>query len=390
MKLVEGVHWVGVQDWNIKDFHGLHTPRGGSYNSYLILDDKIALIDVVNREFFDELMANVSRIIDPEKIDYIVMNHAEPDHSGALPLVMKKAKNAKIIATKKGKDYLSKYHKALWEQRWEFIIVKEGDEISLGKKTLKFVEVPMVHWPESMLTYLVQDRILFTNDLLGTQIADSRTFADEIEDFTDDAKDYFAYVIWPYPMLARNALKKLESLPIGVIAPSHGPFWRYPQKIINLYKEWLDIPKKPKVVMAYATMWHSTERMANRIAEGIKDEGVQFKTFNLANVPMSRVLGEIVDAKALVLGSSTLTMGPLPLVSGFMRLLDMAKPKERIATAFGAYGWGGGAVKKMMEGLKETGFELIEPGLEIQFEADEEEITKCIELGKRVAKAVKT
>jgi len=390
MKLAEGVHWVGVQDWNIRDFHGLYTPKGGSYDAYLILDEKIALIDVVNREFFDELMANISRIIEPEKIDYIIMNHAEPDHSGALPLVMKKAKNVKIITTKKGKDYLYKYHKSLWEPSWEFITVKEGDEISLGKKTLKFIEVPMVHWPESMLTYLIQDKILFSNDLFGTQIADSRIFADEIEDFTDDTKDYFAIVIWPYPIPARNALKKVETLTINIIAPSHGPIWRYPQKIINLYKEWLDAPKKLKVVLAYATMWHSTEKMANKIAEGMKEEGVQFKIFNLAHVPMSRILGEIVDSKALLLGSSTLTNGPLPIVSGFMRLLDMAKPKGRIAATFGAYGWGGGAVKKMMEGLKEVGFELIEPGLEIQFEADEDELKKCIELGKGVANTVKT
>ncbi|MFQ5887714.1 MAG: FprA family A-type flavoprotein, partial [Candidatus Hydrothermarchaeales archaeon] len=337
--LKDGVYWVGAIDWNIRDFHGYALPNGTTYNAYLIVDDKIALVDTVKNNFYGEMLARIKEIVDPKEIDYVISNHVEVDHSGSLPMIMKDAPNAKVFATEKGREGLCSYYQC----DWPFTIVKTGDELGLGAKTLSFIEAPMLHWPDSMFTYVKEDRILLPNDAFGQHIASIQRFDDELEDGVELAAEYFANILMPFASLVLKQLKKLQALGIelDIIAPSHGLIWRrHPERIIEAYKGWGQGITKDKVLVIYDSMWGSTEMMAKAVLDGVVTEGgVEAGIYHLRRTEWSEIITEVLDAKALIIGSPTLNRGMFPTVAGFLTYLKGLKPMNKMAAAFESYGW---------------------------------------------------
>jgi len=389
-KLTENIHWVGVVDWNLRDFHGYVTRRGTTYNAYLISDEKTALIDTVKHTFSSELLRNICEIVDPEKIDYIIVNHVEMDHSSSLPVITKYAKNATIIASQRGKDAIIEHYGT----DFHIQTVKTGDELKLGKRTLRFVEAPMLHWPDSMFTYVVEDKILMPNDAFGQHLATSERFDDEVDEHVlmEEAKTYYANILMPFaPLITRKIQEVVQmGIPIAMIAPSHGIIWRSdPSKIIKAYSDWSAGVSKNKVVIVYDTMWGSTDKMARAIAEGATSEGVDVKLLKLRASDLSEVMTEILDAKAVVVGSPTLNNGMFPTLGSFLTYATGLKPKGKLWSFFGSYGWGGGAVRGMAEMARKAGFEVHEPSIEVKYVPDQEDLKKCFEFGQQIAAKIK-
>jgi len=393
VKLKENIYWVGVIDWNIRNFHGhtYATKRGTTYNSYLIIDEKIALIDTVYRPFTDEFIEKIKQIVPLEKINYIIANHVETDHSGALPEILKYCPKAKVFGTEKCKEGLYKNYYC----EMDFQIVKTGDKLNLGKKNLTFIEAPMLHWPDSMFTYLIEDAILFPNDAFGQHYATGERFDDEVNQaiLIEESAKYYANILWPFSTLVLRKIEEIQKLniPVEMIAPSHGIVWRKnPAKIIQLYLSWAKNETKQKVVIVYETMWGSTEKMARKISEGIIDSGIEVKLFDIASSEITEVVQEMLDAKGYIIGSSTHDNDMLPIIAGFLEFFKGLKPKNRISAVFGSYGWAGGAVKNIENILKESGIEIVQPGLSFKFVPDENEIKLCYEYGRAFAEKVKS
>jgi len=390
VELAKYVYWVGVIDWDIRDFHGYETKKGTTYNAYLIIDDKTVLVDTVKHSFKKALVQNIQELTDVGDLDYVIVNHVEVDHSGSLSSILQCAKNATVIATQRGKDGVAKY---FGTNDWRFETVKTGDELKTGTKTLKFVEAPMLHWPDSMFTYLREDEILLPNDAFGQHLATSNRFDDMVDQavLMDEAAKYYANILMPFAPLIP---KKIEELPrLGmkprVIAPSHGVIWRAnPQNIIKAYLEWSSGIARSKAVIVYDTMWESTRKMAYAISEGIAEHGVEAQVFRLSTSDVSQILKEILEAKAVVVGSSTLNNSMLPTVSRFLNYVAGLRPKGKIWASFGSYGWGGGAVRATNKQLKEAGFEVLEPGPQIQYAPNPEELQRCKEFGKKIAEKI--
>jgi len=390
VSLAEGINWVGVVDWTLRDFHGYITRRGATYNAYLISDEKTALVDTVKHTFSSELLRNICEIVDPEKIDYIIVNHVEMDHSSSLPVIAKHAKNATIIASQRGKDAIIEHYGA----DFKIQTVKTGDELKLGKRTLRFVEAPMLHWPDSMFTYVVEDKILMPNDAFGEHLASSQRFDDEVDGHVlmEEAAIYYSNILMPLGPLITRKIQEVVQLGIApaVIAPSHGIIWRSnPSKIIQAYLEWSAGAAKKKVVIVYDTMWGSTDKMARAIAEGAISEGIEVKFLKLRASELSEVVTEILDAKAVVVGSPTLNNQMFPTLSSFLTYATGLKPKGKLWSFFGSYGWGGGAVRSMVETARKAGFDVLEPGIEIKYVPDQEDLKKCFEFGKQIAAKIK-
>ncbi len=390
--LAKGIYWVGAIDWNLRDFHGYVTPRGTTYNAYLIVDEKIALVDTVKAEFAGELLERVSRIIDPAKIDYVIANHVEMDHSGSLPAIMKAAPNARIYGTRQCKNGLSQYYHTQGFEGWDFEAVETGTELSLGAKTLMFIETAMLHWPDNMHTYIKEEKILLSNDAFGQHVATSKRFNDEVDDVMEDAAEYYANILMPFGKLILKYVKTVGELGIEIdmIAPCHGIIWRTdPGQIIEAYGRWASGENAKKVLVIYDTMWGSTHMMARAIVEGVTAAGIDVKLMALRKNEFSAIVKEILDAPVILVGSPTLNNGMFPSVGGFLTYLKGLRPRGKQAVAFGSYGWGGGAVKAVEKELETAGFELIEPGLQVRYRPDEEELEKCRLLGERMAEAVK-
>lgn len=388
--LVEGINWVGVIDWNIRDFHGYVTRRGTTYNAYLIQDEKTALVDTVKHTFSSELLKNICEIMDPAKIDYIIVNHVEMDHSSSLPIIAKYAKNATIIASPRGKDAIIEHYGPDFRVQ----VVKTGDELKLGKRTLRFIEAPMLHWPDSMFTYVVEDKILMPNDAFGQHLATSERFDDEVDEHVlmEEAKTYFANILMPLAPLITRKLEEVTQMgiPIAMIAPSHGIIWRSdPMKIIKAYADWSAGAAKNKIVIVYDTMWGSTDKMARAIAEGATSPAVDVKVLKLRASDLTEAMTEILDAKAVLVGSPTLNNGMFPTVSAFLTYAAGLKPKGKLWGFFGSYGWGGGAVKGMVEMAQKAGFQVHEPSIEVKYVPDQEDLKKCFEFGKQIAAKIK-
>ena len=389
--LAEDINWVGVVDWNIRDFHGYTTRRGSTYNAYLIKDEKTALVDTVKQAFSGELVQKVSELVDPEKIDYIIINHVEMDHSSSLPIVAKHAKNATIIASQKGKDAIIEHY----GPDFNIQTVKSGDELKLGKRTLKFLEAPMLHWPDSMFTYIVEDKILMPNDAFGQHLATPQRFDDEVDEHVlmEEAKTYYANILMLLGGMITRKIQEVVQLgiPIDMIAPSHGIIWRSnPSKIINAYLEWSSGKSQNKVVIVFDTMWGSTDKMARAIAEGVTSQGVDVKMLKLRSSDNTEAMTEILDAKAVVVGSPTLNNQMFPTIGQFLTYATGLRPKDKLWAFFGSYGWGGGAVRNMTETVKKVGFQTYEPGIEIKYVPDQEDLKKCFEFGQQVAAKIKT
>ncbi len=393
MKAVEikkGIYWVGAIDWDVRNFHGFTytTRRGTTYNSYLIVDDKITLVDGVHRNFTQEMLERIKSIVDPSKIDYIVANHVEQDHSGALPELVKLCPNAKMFGTEKCKEGLYKNHFV----NFNFQIVKSGDKINLGKRNLVFLEAAMLHWPDSMFTYCPEEELLFPNDAFGQHYASSSRFADEVDAsiLMDEAAKYYANILWHFGSLVVRKIEEVQkmNIPISMIAPSHGLIWRKdPMKIVGAYLNWGKQEIVNKAIIVYETMWGSTAKMAQKIAQGLIDSGVSVQIYDINKSDKSDIIKEMLDAKYFLFGSSTHDNDMLPHMAGFLELVKGFKPKKRIAGVFGSYGWSGGAVKEIEEILLKTGgMDVIAPSQSVKYVPDEKELESCYNFGLEIAK----
>ena len=388
VELSPGISWVGVEDWQRRLFDAfIPLPYGTSYNAYLVLGkEKIALIDTVERGFGEELLAKISAVVKPERLDYLIMNHAEPDHAGSIPTVMAAAPNAKLIATKKGVE-MAKVFSNVPEQRC--LVVKEGDIIELGDKSLRFIEAPWLHWPETMFTLAVEDKILFSCDFFGSHIASDKLFDDEVGDILlPEAKRYYADIMMPLTRMVTAGLDKAIALEAKVIAPSHGPVYRYPQRIIDAYERWARGQLAEKAVIIYVSMWGSTQHLAQAIIEAIAAEGVEVIPYDLAVADTSHIARDLVDASAIVLGSPTVLGGLHPLAAHALTLVKVLRPRVKLAAYFGSYGWGGGAASQVKGLLEPAGFEIVD-ALEIKGPPGNKELENAVELGRRVAQRVK-
>ncbi|GAA0128136.1 FprA family A-type flavoprotein [Methanococcus maripaludis] len=382
--LKEGVYWVGAIDWNIREFHGYETKDGSSYNSYLIKDEKIVLIDTVKKYLFDEFYGRIKKVVDPEKIDYIVVNHVEMDHSSSLEKIMEISK-AKIITNQKAKEHLELHYNT---KDWEYIIVDSGDSVNIGKRNLTFVKTPMLHWPDNMVTYSPEDKILFSNDAFGQHIASSERFDFEIDYTLDSAKEYFANILLPYRTLIPNAVKTVDTLETDLICPSHGIIWKENiSKIKEKYLEFASNNVINKAVIVYDTMYSSTEKIGLAIAEGLIESGVEVKVFKISKTPVSKIIAEILDAKYVLVGSPTLNINLYPEVARFLKYMEGLKPNKKIAAAFSSYGWAESATKHIKNTFDILSFDTVDDEcLTCRFVPNEEHLKKCQEFGKKLAK----
>ena len=390
IQIAEGVYDVGVTDWNIRDFHGYSTDLGTTYNAYLIIDEKITLVDTVREEFAGHLLDNISRIVDPKKIDYVVSNHTEMDHSGGLARVMHRiGENKPIYCSKMGNKNLPQH----FSPTWNYHPMATGEELSLGNRKLTFLETRMIHWPDSMFTYLNEDQILFSSDGFGQHYAGPEKFDDQIDDVTImyHAKKYFANILLLYSTHIQKLLDKVLGLglELKMICPDHGIIWRKnPQKIVDAYVNWCRQEPQKKAVVVYDTMWHSTEKMANAIVAGISKEGVPAKPLHLRKWHRSEIMTEVFDAKAVVVGSPTLNNQLYPSLADFLTYMKGLKPLNKIGAAFGSYGWSGEAVKLLNKELEAMKFDVIDPGLRVQYVPDKDALEASYELGRKVGRAV--
>jgi flavorubredoxin len=386
VKVSEHVYWVGAIDWTIRDFHGYTTPHGSTYNAYLVMADEITLIDTVKKPFMDEMLSRIKSVVDPSKIKYIISNHSEMDHSGCLPEVMDLIKPKKVFASAIGTKTL----KELFHDQREIIPVKDGEILSLGNMELTFMETRMIHWPDSMFTYLAKDQLLFSQDAFGMHLATLERFADELPAaiLEYEAATYYANIVLPYSPIVLKALDKVAAsgLKIKIIAPDHGPIWRKDLgRIIELYKQWASQKPTAKAVVVYATMWHSTEKMARAISEALAQAGIKVKLLSMNETHRSEVVYEVLSAGALIVGSPTLNNNILPQIADVMTYLKGLKPANLIGAAFGSYGWSGESVKDLEGLLKEMKVEIIAEAVSVKNVPDSGILEKCSELGKTIA-----
>lgn len=363
-KLRDNIWWVGGIDWDLRNFHGYLTQRGSTYNAYLIIDEKVTLIDNVKYYLADEMLARISSVIDPSKIDLIVQNHVEMDHSSSLPALMKLIPDVPIYTNAAAIKGL-KLH---YGQDWNFHEIKSGDTINIGKRDLTFLTTPMVHWPDNQFTYCPQEKILFSNDGFGQHIASSERLASDLplSLVLEEAKKYYANIVLPYSKQVQKVLDAAAGLEFEMIAPSHGLIWteNIPE-ILAAYKNWAYSVADPKrALVIYDTMWKSTQKMAYAIAQGFENKGIRVKMLNLQTNHISDIMTDVMDAKYICVGSPTLNSSILPTVAGFLYYLKGLSPKERIGLAFGSYGWGGQSipiVQQLLGDPKECGFTMLEP-----------------------------
>ncbi len=385
-KISDTVYWVGAIDWGIRDFHGYATRRGTTYNAYLIMADKITLIDCVKAPFKDEMLARIASVVDIEKIDYIVSNHAEMDHSGALPEVIKEVNPEKVFASPMGIKALN----AHFDLGMEITGVKTGDELDLGNKTLSFIETRMLHWPDSMFTYLKEEEILFTQDAFGMHYATSNLFVDEndISVVKRECEKYFANILMPFANKIKALLKSVAemNLPIKIAASDHGPLFRNADiaTVINWYSEWSEQPRSKKAVIVYDTMWGSTAKMANAIADGVASTGIEIKIIPLASSDRSEVATEMLEAGAFIVGSPTINNQIFPSLADVLTYLKGLRPHNLIGAAFGSYGWSGESVKQVNQYLTDMNVELVSDGIKNQYVPREDKLKECFELGVQI------
>ena len=389
VELRKGIYWVGAIDWNIRDFHGYSTHKGSSYNAYLVVGKKIALVDTVKAPFFSEMMARIREVMPPEKIDYLIVNHVEMDHSGSLPLFKEVLPRVEVLCSPRAEAELKLHYGG----GIPLTVVKTGAILELGGKTLTFVEVPMVHWPDSMVTYVKEDKVLLPNDAFGQHIACTERFDDELgwEAILPEATKYYANIVMPYGQQVLKALDVLQGIEIEVIGPSHGIIWRrHIPQIVASYQRWAKGETEKKALIVYDTMWGSTERMAKAIGRGLVEEGVPIKEYRLGVSDKSDIVKEVLEARGMLLGSPTLNNGVFPSVAQFSTYIKGLRPKGRIAAVFGSYGWGKGATTKALAAdLQAAGMEVMEE-LQVQFVPDQDALNRCEALGRRVAQRIKS
>ena len=357
VKIKENIYWVGAIDWSMRSFHGYQTGRGTTYNAYLILDEKITLIDTVRESFQKELLERVSSVIDPAKIDYIISSHVEPDHSGGIPFMADHCPKATIITSQPNglKGLTARYGSLNYQA------VKAGDTLSIGSRTLSFVPTPMLHWPDSMVTYCPEEKILFSNDAFGEHLATSHRFDDEndLATILFEAQKYYANILMPFGKQAQTALKALASLPIELIATGHGIIWRsHIKEILDCYERWSKGEVEDRAVVVFDSMWHSTELMANAITEAFRQKGIPAALYDIKVNHLSDIMTDVFTSKYLAVGSPTINNQMMPTIASFLCYLKGLAPKNHKAFAFGSYGWGGQSIGLVEEELKAAGCEI--------------------------------
>lgn len=393
-KMTDKVTWVGKIDWELRRFHGdeYSTDRGSSYNSYLVRDEKTVLIDTVWTPFAEEYIKKLKEEIDLNEIDYIIMQHSEIDHSGALPLLMKEIPNTPIYCTANGAKIL----KGTFHEDWNFIEVKTGDTLNIGESTLTFVEARMLHWPDSMMTYMDSEAILFSNDAFGQHYASDLMYNDLVDqcELEEECIKYYANILTPFSALVTmkiNEVLKME-LPLNMIATSHGIIWRdNPAQIILKYLEWADSYQENQITLVYDTMWNATRRMAEAISNGIKsvDDTVTVKLYNAAHTDKNDVITQLFKSKGILFGSSTVNKGIMNATGGLLEMIKGIGFKKKKAAAFGSYGWSGESVKIIEEKLKDAKLELMEGGPLVLWNPDDEAIKECFDFGAKFAEQFK-
>jgi flavorubredoxin len=392
-ELAKDIYSVGVIDWNRNHFHGheLTLGHGTTYNAYLIIDKEVVLVDSVMRPFDGQLIDNIRRIIDPAKITKIVANHAEMDHSGGISTVLHHAPEAEVIVSRRGNESIPGH----FHQEWNFKTVKTGDKISIGKRELTFIEAPMVHWPDSMFTYVGDDGILMPNDAFGQHLAADRRFNDQVD--TDllysEAFKYYVNILTPFSDIIKKKIDELIALdlPISMIAPSHGIIWRKdPLQIVHKYVEWTRQEPEKRAVILYDTMYDATLQMAEAIGEGLLAEEVPFAMTHLSLDERSDVLMEVFRSRALIFGSPTVNNGPMPTLRPYLADLKHMKFKNKIAAAFGSYGWSGEAVKIIERELEKAGIPVIGPSVRCKWQPISDDLEAARELGRNIGREIKS
>lgn len=393
-KINEDVTWVGKIDWELKTFHGeeYSTHKGTSYNSYLVRDEKIVLIDTIWTPFAKEFVYKLKKEIDLKEIDYIIANHAEPDHSGALPELMREIPDTPIYCSKNGvKSLKGHYHKD-----WNFVTVKTGEKLNIGKKDIIFVEANMLHWPDSMFSYLTGDNLLFSNDAFGQHYASEYLFNDLVDksELYEEAIKYYANILTPFSKLVEKKIDEVLALklPVDMICPSHGIIWRdNPLQIVHQYMEWAKDYQENQITIIYDTMWNSTRIMAEVIAKEIKsvNKDINIKLYNSARRDKNDIITEIFKSKAILLGSPTVNGGILYSMAGIIDLIKGLRFKNKKAAAFGSYGWSGENIKHLTDDLKKSGFEVINDGIRVMWNPDEAGLKECREFGKNIGEMLK-
>ncbi len=390
-KITDKVTWVGKIDWELKHFHGneYSTMKGSSYNSYLIRDRKTVLIDTVWQPYDKEFVSRLKQEIDLQAIDYIIMNHSEIDHSGALPELMREIPDTPIYCTANGEKII----KGHYHQDWNFHIVKTGDTLSIGDHTLTFVEAPMLHWPDTMFTYLSGENILFSNDAFGQHYATESLYNDTADqgELMAEATKYYANILTPFSKLVVKKIEEVLSfqLPLALICPSHGVIWKdHPTRIVEQYLTWAKEYQENQITVIYDTMWNSTRAMAEAIAQGIEleDRQVKIKLMNASKEDKNDIITEIFKSKGILLGSPTVNNGYLYSIGGLLEMVTGLCFKNKKAASFGSYGWSGEAVKQLSEGLKKAGFQVDRDGLNQLWVPDETIRNTCMEYGRQLAK----
>jgi flavorubredoxin len=386
VEISENIYYVGVRDWNRRLFDALiPLPKGTTYNSYLVVGtNKKALIDTVNPGFESELDERIRKVADPGDLDYVIMNHAEPDHAGSIPYMMSINAKAKLITSIRGAKMAQTFYKVP-ETRIQ--PVTDGETIDLGGKTLRFIEAPMLHWPETMFTYIPENKILFPCDFFGLHVAEG-LYDDEVEDMILFAQRYFGEIMMPFRFNGQKAMEKIKGLNIDVIAPSHGPIHKNPERILSAYKKWVNGETKQKTIIAYVSMWKSTEKMIQPMAETLASEGIEIVRHNLAVADIADVARDLVDSRAIVLGTPTVLGGAHPLAVYAAYLVKALRPPTKYAAVLSSYGWTGGAVKHVQEVLGPTKMEVV-GAVDINGPPTEKDIQQIIDLGRALAKKIK-
>lgn len=394
LEIKPGIFWVGAIDWAVRDFHGYITPNGTTYNNYLIKDKHVTLVDTVKHDFSDYTIDNIRDVVDPAKIENVVINHIENDHMTSIDRIMALAPKATIYITERGKKGLDRFFDT---SRWNIKLVKTGDTLSTGSKTILFLETPMLHWPDSMMSYVKEDKLLISQDGFGQHLASTARFDDEFCDqysvtaLEHAVRDYYANILMPFGPLIKAKLAEIQKLglEIDMIAPDHGVIWRKdPGKIVKMYLDMANGKADLRVVLIYDTMWHSTEHMTIPIMEGIRAAGVDAEVIKLRSTPMSVAVKRFWESRAMLVGTPTLNNIMFPSVAEFLAHLRGLRPKNRMAGAFGSFGWGGGAVKEAYEEMKKIGLDVVEPGMEVLYKPSREDEKKCFEFGKQFAEKV--
>ncbi|MDF1531928.1 MAG: flavodoxin domain-containing protein [ANME-2 cluster archaeon] len=392
IEIKENIFWTGIKDWEIKTFHGeeLSTHRGSTYNSYLIKDEKNVLVDTVWTPFKEEYVARLDAELGLDNIDAVVVNHSESDHSGSLTHLMAQIPDVPIYCTKNGHDMIHRHH----HKDWKFIEVKTGDSLKTGKYELVFVEAPMLHWPDSMFTYVNGAKLLLPNDAFGQHYATSAMYNDEVDqcELFQEAIKYFANILTPFSSLVKKKIDEFKAMnvPVDMIAPSHGVIWRKDAlDIVGKYYEWADAYQEDFVVIVYDTMWNGTKSMAEAIASGLRESGVHCKLFHLAKSDKNDVITEIFKSKGVLIGSPTVNKRVLSDVGALMETLRGLRFKKKAGAAFGGYGWSGESVGVIEEGLKKAGIEVVVPGIKFRYDPTVDELEECKQFGKQFAAHLK-